>query len=147
VLPGPAADALALLAAFPDLAGVAQEENLPGVLPAGPLVELARDLMKGPIPLEDVLDRVGKGADEATLRRVKGLTGPGRPEAVHADREFRKAVLKAQIAAREREYETLLAEVARAGTPIPEELAVSAQVAARKKTDLERRLRALERGA
>ncbi|MFO0583023.1 MAG: DNA primase [Anaeromyxobacter sp.] len=146
ILPGPAADALALLAAFPEaVAGAAEEENLPGLLPAGPLSDLARDLMKGPIPLDEVLDRVAKGADEATLRRVRGLTGPGRPEASLADREFRKAAVKAHVAAVEREYENLLALVAKAGSPIPEDLAVSAQIAARKKSDLEKRLRALER--
>jgi DNA primase len=146
VLPGPAADALALLLAYPDLAAAAEELNLAGLLPAGPLAELARDLVRGPVPLDDALSRVERGADEATLRRVKGLTGPGRPEPEEADREFRKAALKASIEAVRTEHENLLALVARRGAPIPEDLAVAAQVAARRKNDLERRLRSLERG-
>ena len=147
VLPGPAADALALLVAFPDLGPAADELNLPGLLPAGPLADLARDAMKAPVPLEVALERVEKGAGEATLRRVRALTGPGRPEAREAEREFRKAALKAAIEAVRVEHEALLALVARKGNPIPEDLAVDAQIAARKKSDLEKRLRALERGA
>jgi DNA primase len=146
VLPGPAADALALLVAFPELAGAAEEHNLAGLLPAGPLADLARDLVRGPVGLEEALGRVERGADEATLRRVRGLTGPGRPERDEADREFRKAALKASIASVRAEHESLLAQVARKGTPIPEDLAVAAQVAARRKTDLERLLRSLEKG-
>jgi DNA primase len=144
VLPGPAADALALLVAFPELAGAAEEHNLAGLLPAGPLADLARDLLRGPVSLEDALSRVEKGADQATLRRVRGLTGPGRPNPEEADLEFRKAALKASIASVRAEHESLLAQVAREGKPISEDLAIAAQVAARRKTDLERRLRSLE---
>jgi DNA primase len=145
VLPGPAADALALLVAFPEVAGAAEELNLPGLLPAGPLAELARDLLRGPLPLAEALDRVAKGADDDTLRRVTGLTGPGRLDASAAEREFRKAALKASILAVDAEYTNLLALVTRKGSPIPEDLAIAAQVAARRKSDLERRLRSLER--
>jgi DNA primase len=133
--------------AFPELGPVAEELNLTGLLPAGPLVELARDLVRGPVALAAALERVEKGADDATLRRVTSLTGPGRPDAVNAEREFRKAALKAAIEAVRLEHEALLALVAKKGNPIPEDLAIDAQIAARKKSDLEKRLRALERGA
>ena len=146
VLPGPAADALALLIAFPELAGAAEEHNLAGLLPAGPLADLARDLVRGPVSLEDALSRVENGADPATLRRVRGLTGPGRPNPAEAGLEFRKAALKASIERAAVEYDTLLARVAKTGNPIPDDLAIETQVASRKKTDLERRLRSLERG-
>ena len=64
LLPGPAADALGLLAAFPEqLAAIAEEENLPSLMPPGPLADLARDLMRGPIPLEAALARVHAAGD------------------------------------------------------------------------------------
>jgi DNA primase len=144
-LPGPAADALGLLVAFPELGPVADEENLPGLLPPGPLAELARDLVRAPVALEEGLARVAAGADDATLRRVRDLTGAGRPRPEHAERELRKAVLKAAMAAVRAEQDRLLAEVAKRGAPVSEELAVKAQVAARRRGDLERRLKALER--
>ena len=43
------------------------------------------------------------------------------------------------------EQDRLLALVARKGAPVPEDLATAAQVAARRRSDLERRLRTLER--
>jgi len=144
-LPGPAADALALLAAFPDLGPIAEEENLPGVLPPGALADLARDLIREPIPVEQVLARIAAGADEATLRRAREIAGPGRPRREDAERELRKAALKAAIEAVRVEQDRLLAQVARQGAPVPEELTVAAQVAARRRSDLERRLRGLER--
>jgi DNA primase len=144
-LPGPAADALGLLAAFPELGAVAEEENLPGLLPPGPLAELARDLVRAPVPLEEALARVAAGADDATLRRVRDLAGAGRPRPEHAERELRKAAVKAAMAAVRAEQDRLLAEVAKRGAPVSEELAVKAQVAARRRGDLERRLKALER--
>jgi DNA primase len=145
-LPGPAADALGLLAAFPELGPVAEEENLPALLPAGPLADLARDLVRAPVPLEETLARLAAGADEATLRRVRDLTGAGRPKPEHAERELRKAALKAAIATVRAEQDRLLAEVAKRGAPVHEELATKAQIAARRRTDLERRLKGLERG-
>jgi DNA primase len=145
LLPGPAADALALLAAFPELAPVAEEAGLPGFLPAGPLAELARALIREPLPLEESLARISGAADERTLRRVREITGPGRPDAKAAERELRKALLKAAIEAVRAEHDRLLAAVAQKGTPVPEDLAVAAQVALRKRSDLEKRLRSLER--
>jgi DNA primase len=144
-LPGPAADALALLAAFPDLAAIAEEENLPGVLPPGALADLARDLIREPVAVEEALARIAAGADEATLRRAREIAGPGRPRREDAERELRKAALKASIEAVRVEQDRLLALVARRGAPVPEDLAVAAQVASRRRSDLERRLRTLER--
>jgi DNA primase len=146
LLPGPAADALGLLVAFPDLGAVAEEEHLVGLLPPGPLAELARDLVRGPVAVEEALARIEAGADDATLRRVRDLTGAGRPRPDQAERELRKATLKAAIEAVRREQDRLLAEVARRGAPVAEDLAVKAQIAARRRGDLEKRLKGLERG-
>jgi DNA primase len=146
-LPGPAADALAVLAAYPDLARVAEEENLPGVLPAGPLAELARALMREPIALDEALGRLVGNADDATLRRIREVAGPGRPERAQAERELRKSVVKATIEGLRAEQDRLLALVVKQGSPIPEDLAVAVQVAKRRRADLERRLGTLERGS
>ncbi len=144
-LPGPAADALGLLAAFPELGSVAEEENLPALLPPGPLADLARDLVREPLPLGQALARIEAGADAATSRRVHEIAGPARPAPEQAERELRKASVKAAIEAIRREQDRLLALVAREGAPVPDDLSVAAQVAARRRVDLEKRLRSLER--
>jgi DNA primase len=146
LLPGPAADALGILAAFPELAPAAEEENLPGLLPPGPLADLARDLLRGAVTLDGALARLAEGADAATVRRVSEIAGAARPAREEAERELRKAATKAAIEAVRAEQDRLLAQVAQRGTPVPEDLAVAAQVAARRRADLERRLRGLERG-
>ncbi len=79
LLPGPAADALGLLAAFPELGPVAEEEGLPQLLPQGPLA----DAGPGPHP-GAVRDRGGaragrECADEATVAAHPGAGGPGPP--------------------------------------------------------------------
>ncbi len=56
-----------------------------------------------------------------------------------------KAAIRAAVDAVRGEQDRLLAQVARQGAPVPEELAVAAQVAARRRSDLEKRLRTLER--
>jgi DNA primase len=145
LLPGPAADALGLLAAFPELAATAEEENLPGLLPPGALAELARELIRGALPLEEALARLAEGADADTVRRVREITGPARPAREAAERELRKAAIRAGIEAVRVEQDRLLALVAQKGSPVPEDLAVAAQVAARRLSDLERRLRTMER--
>jgi DNA primase len=144
-LPGPAVDALALLLAFPEVAPVAEEENLPGLLPEGPLADLARALLREPVALEEALARVAPGADAAAIRRIREICGAGRPRREDAERELRKSALKATIEAVRAEQDRLLAAVARQGAPVPEELAIAAQIAARRRTDLERRLRSLDR--
>jgi DNA primase len=145
LLPGPAADALGLLAAFPDLAEVAEQENVPSLLPPGPLAELARALIREPLPVDEALARLAAGADGATLRRVKEIAGPGRPRREDAERELRKAAVKAAIEAIRVEQDRLLALVARRGAPVPTDLTTATQVAARRRADLEKRLRSLER--
>jgi DNA primase len=142
VLPGAAADALGLLAAFPELAPVAEEEHLPALLPPGPLADLARDLLREPTGLEAALARLASAVDEAALNRIRALAGPGRPEAADAPRLLRKACIKAAIEHLMEEQGRLHAEIARQGSPVPDELLVKAQVAARRRSDLERRLRA-----
>jgi len=145
VLPGPAADALGLLIAFPDLAQVAEEEGLSQLLPPGPLSEVARELCRSPLSAEEALAKVTSGADAMTARRVRDFSGPARPPLEAAERELRRAIVKAAIEAVRVEHESLLARVAKAGTPVPLDLSTAAQGAARRRTDLEKRLRALER--
>jgi DNA primase len=147
LLPGPAADALGLLAAYPDLAEIAAEEGLPQLLPAGPLADLARDLIAGGLGTVQALGRLGTLADQPTARRLRALAGPGRPRPEEAARELRKAAIKASIEAIRVEQDRLLAQVARRGSPVPEDLQTQAQIAARRRSDLEKRLRSLERGA
>jgi DNA primase len=146
VLPGPAADALALLAAFPEaLASVADEENLPALLPPGPLADLARDLIRERLPIEQSLARVAAVADDRFMNRFREETGAKRSDEKHAEHEFRINLAKAAIEAVRAEYEHLLAVVAQKGTPVPDDLAIAVQVAKRKRSDLDRRLRLLER--
>jgi DNA primase len=147
VLPGPAADALGILAAFPELGTVAAEEGLPQLLPAGPLAALAGDLCSGTVEPEEVLARVSAGADAVTARRVRDWAGPGRPPAESAERELRKAVVKARVEAVRVEQDRLMELIRHKGqgAPVPEELGTAAQAAARRRADLERRLRSLER--
>jgi DNA primase len=144
-LPGPAMDALALLVAFPELAPVAEEEHLSGLLPSGAHADLVRAMLQGPVTLDEALARLADDAGETTLRRIREIAGPARPRPESAERELRKATLKATIEAVRAEQDRLLALVARHGAPVPEELAVAAQIAARRRSDLERRLRSFER--
>jgi DNA primase len=143
VLPGAAADALGLLAAFPELGPVAEEEHLPGLLPAGPLADLARDLVREPLGLDSALARLASAADEPALRRIRALCGPGGVEKAAAERQLRRACVQASIEAVVAEQARLHALIAKQGSPVPEELVVKAQVAARRRSDLEKRLRTL----
>jgi DNA primase len=144
VLPGPAADALGLLAAFPDLGPVAEEERLPSLLPDGPLADLARDLIREPLGLDAALARLASAVDEAALRRLRALGGPGAVERSAAERQLRKSCVKASIEVVVAEQGRLHQLIARQGSPVPEELVVKAQVAARRRSDLEKRLRSLD---
>jgi DNA primase len=146
LLPGPALDALGILAGHPDLGPVAAEEELPRLLPDGALAELARDLCREPLPLEVILARLSPAADPRAVARVKGLAGPGRPaSAAAAERELRRAVVEAKIEAIRRDQERLLALVARAGTPAPEDLTREQLVLASRRRDLEKRREELRR--
>ena len=146
LLPGPALDALGILAGHPDLGPVAAEEGLPRLLPDEAIAELARDLCREPLPLEVVLARLSPVADARAVARVRGLAGPGRPaSAAAAERELRRAIVEAKIEAIRRDQERLLALVARAGTPAPEELTREQLVLASRRRDLEKRREELRR--
>ncbi len=138
LLPGPAADALGLLAAFPDLGPVAEEENLPGLLPPGPVADLARDLIGVGMTAEQALTQLAAVADETTVRRAHGQARE------HAERELRKSLLKAKVARVSLELEDVGRRIVKAGTA-EGELAVEFQRLDSMKRDLEKRLRAVER--
>ncbi len=140
LLPGPAADALGLLAAFPDLAAVAEEENLAGLLPPGPLADLARDLVRGALSPEEGFARLSAIADEATLRRARGVRRED------AERELRKGALKAKIDRLSAEIESIGRETIKAGTAAAAGRADEFQRIDRMKRDLEKRLQSIERG-
>lgn len=145
LLPGPAVDALALLAAFPDLAEAAADEDLPRLFPEGPIAELARALVREPLPLEEVLARLAPAADQRAVERVRRLAGPGRPRPEDAERELRRAAVEAKIEANRREQDRLLQLVAKAGSPPPEDLTVEQLTLQRRRADLERRREKLRR--
>jgi DNA primase len=141
----PGLDALAILAAYPDLGRIAEEENFPLTLPEGPIAELARDLTSGVVALDQVFERLRDHVDHASFQRVKDLTGPACPARDQAERSFRRAVLKAKRDQLDAEFDRTLAQVSRATSPIPEELATRYQRLRNQRQDLERRLAALER--
>jgi DNA primase len=145
LLPGPAVDALALLAAYPELAEAAADEDLAGLFPEGPIAELARALTREPLPLEEVLARLGPAADQGAVERVRRLAGPGRPRAQDAERELRRAAVEAKIEANRREQDRLLQLLAKAGSPAPEDLTVEQLTLQRRRADLERRREKLRR--
>ena len=145
LLPGPAVDALAILACNPDLGAAAAEEDLPSLFPPGPLAELARDLCREPIPMDAVLARLEPDADPRVVQRVRSLAGPARPDRAEAEREFRRAAVEAKIDAIRREQSRLLALVARAGSPPPEDLTREQLTLQRRRIDLERRREELRR--
>ena len=147
LLPGPAADALGLLAAFPEqLAAIAEEENLPSLMPPGPLADLARDLMRGPIPLEAALARVHAAGDADAVRRVREIAGPARPPAERAGTELRKAALKSKLELLGLEMGEAERRVIKAGSAAVDDLSTHYQRLVNQKRDLQRRLHSLERG-
>ncbi len=139
LLPGPAADALGLLVAFPDLAAAAAEENLPGLLPPGPLADLARDLIGGGLGPEEALARLAAVADEAMLRRAGGV----RPE--DAERELRRGAVKAKLERVTGDMAAAERHVIKAGTAAVDDVATAYQRLVAVKRDLEKRLRSLGR--
>jgi DNA primase len=145
VPPGPAADALGILMAFPELGPVADEEGLPQLLQPGTLAELARALIQGSLSLEEAFGRLAPATDEATLRWLRVLTGPGRPERAAAEREFRKAAVKARLARISVEMGEAEKRVARAGTAAVDDVVTEYQRLVNQKRDLQRRLRSLEK--
>jgi len=145
LLPGPAADALGLLLAFPELGPLAEAEGLPQLLPAGPLADLARDLVRGPVALEEALARVEAGADPGTARWIRNWTGPGRPRRESAERELLRAIVRTQLEQARTEYDRLMALVSKAGPKVPEDLSTATQRAMRRHADLQKRLLAVEK--
>jgi DNA primase len=145
LLPGPAVDALGILAGHPALGPVGSEEDLARLFPEGPLADLVRELCHEPLPLETVLDRLGPAADARVVQRVRALSGPAAPLPEAAEREFRRAVVEAKLDAVRRELSRLLAEVARAGSPPPEDLTREQLTLQRRRLDLERRREELRR--
>jgi hypothetical protein len=146
LLASPAVDALGLLAAWPaDLGPAAEDENLLGVLPPGPVADAARGLLSGELDGRAALGRLEGALDAASLARVRQLAGPAAPRKDLAERELRRSVVKARIADREQEHERLSAAVARAGTPAPEELVKQQLELATRLRDLRKRLAGLER--
>jgi DNA primase len=139
LLPGPAADALGLLAAFPQLAPVAEEEDLPSLLPDGPLAELARDLIHGRVAPEAGVERLSAVADAATVGRVRGV----RPE--DAEREMRRGALKAKLERIAAEMAAAERHVIKAGSAGADGVALEYQRLVARKRDLEKRLRSLGR--
>jgi DNA primase len=138
LLPGPAADALAVVAAFPDLAGVAEEENLPGLFNPGPVAELARELIAGGIASEDALKRLSAVTDEATVRRALGVPRE------RAERELRRGAVKAKLERVAAEMAVAERDIVKAGTAAGD-VAVEYQRLVAVKRDLQRRLASLER--
>ena len=119
LLPGPAVDALGILAGHPGLGPIAAEEDLARLFPEGPLAELVRALCRDPIPLDELLARLGPAADDRAVERVRALAGPATPRADMAERELRRAVVEAKLDAVRREQSRLLAQVAGGEPPPP----------------------------
>jgi DNA primase len=140
---GPAVDALGLLAAFPDLAEVAREEHLLGLFSPGPLADVARELVELQITGDQVLARLDAIIDAASRARVEKLLGPARPDPKSAEREMRRAILRGKVEQLESEHARLNAEVARRGSPVPEELRSESLRTWHRLVDLKKRLAAV----
>jgi DNA primase len=139
-------DALALLASFPALAPVAEEENLLGLFPDGALANLVRGLLTEAIGGSEVPARVEAAVGAAARKRVEDLLGPARPAVEQAERGFRRAVVLAKLEQLKTEAERLHAAVARHGPGYPEELRTASMVNTARQRDLRARLKSLEKG-
>jgi DNA primase len=144
---GSVVDAVGLLASFPALAAVAEEEHLLGAVTPGPLAEIVRDLVAGALGGDELEGRLAGALDAAARRRVHDLLGPARPQADHAERELRRAILKARVERLEVDYDRLNALVARRGTPVAEDLRTEVLATWRRLADLKERLAVLEKGS
>jgi len=145
LLPGPAVDALGLLAGHPGLGAVAAEEDLARLFPEGPLADLVRELCRDPIPLDALLARLGPAADARVVERVRALSGPAAPRADVAERELRRAIVEAKLDALRRDQSRLLALVAKGGSPPAEDLTREQLTLQRRRQDLEKRREELRR--
>jgi DNA primase len=146
MLASPAVDALGILAAHPDLAPAADDEGLVHVLPAGPVAEAGRALLSGELGAREAVERLDGVLEAAPLLRLRQIAlGPAGPGRETAERELRRAVVKARIEQQELEHERLSAAVARAGSPAPGELVKEQLELVARLRDLRRRLAGLER--
>ena len=136
---GTALDALGVLASFPVLAEVATEERFSDLFAGTPVEEVARGLSTGALAVDEATRRLASLLPEPALARVRKLLAEARPDPEASEREFRKATVLAKIEQLGREIDRLNAEVALAGTPVPEELRTAMQVAWRRRSDLEKR--------
>jgi DNA primase len=143
LLRGPAIDAVGLLASFPALAAVAEEEHLLGVIPLGPLADLARDLLAEAVAQAELPARLEAALDPTARRRVEQLLGPARPAADSAERELRRAIVRARIDQLDEEFRRINAAVAAKGSPVPEDLRQESQRTWARLKDLKERLRSL----
>ncbi len=138
LLPGPAADALALLAVFPDLAPAANEHTLPDILPAGPLAELARALIRGELSAEEAISRLATVADDVAVGRARAQPRE------HAERELRKASSRPGSTGCRFELVAIGRETVKAGTAGAAGRAEEYQRLDRMRRDLEKVLKAIE---
>jgi DNA primase len=144
-LPGAAAEAIGIVVAYPDLAVAADEENLAGLLPPGPLLELVRELVAGRLSSEEALARVEAEVEPGTAGWIRQRAGASRPEPGQAERELRLAVVRAKIERVDGEIGEASRLVAKLGTSRDEALDVRAQRLLNQRRDLEKRRRNLER--
>jgi hypothetical protein len=133
------ADALGLLASFPDLVEVAREERLLDLFEATPLEGAVRALLAGEVSGEAAVERLGQALPASALGRVRKLVVEARPDAAAAEREFRKAVVAVKIERLAAEIDRLSAAIARAGSPIPDDLRREMLVCVQRRSDLEKR--------
>jgi len=134
-----AVDALGVLAAFPALTEVAREERFLDLFTGLPLEPVARALLEQKLLDLGAVSRLEPLLPAHSLSRVKKLLAEARPEPAGAEREFRKATIEAKIEQLGDEIDRLSAEVASAGSPIPDHLRTAMLVAKSRRADLEKR--------
>jgi DNA primase len=133
------ADALGLLASFPDLVEVAREERLLDLFEGTPLEGAVRALLAGEVTGGAAVERLGQALPPAALGRIRKLVAEARPDADVAERELRKAVVAVKIERLAAEIDRLSAAIARAGSPIPDDLRREMLVCVQRRSDLEKR--------
>jgi DNA primase len=134
-----ALDALGVLAAFPELVDVAREERFLDLFTGTPLELIARGLVEQTLDGPGTVSRLEPLLPAQSIGRVKKLLAEARPEPAGAEREFRKATVEAKIEQLGDEIDRLSAEVASAGSPIPDHLRSAMLVAKSRRADLEKR--------
>ncbi len=97
-----ALDALGVLAAYPELAPVAEEERLAELFAGSPLEEVVGQLLRQEVTSDGAVQRLAEALPAAALSRLRKLVAEARPEPAHAERELRKAAVEAQNRAEQR---------------------------------------------